>query len=248
MAQPDPPRPDNLLLSRLGAEDWHLIARHLVPHQLAAGHVLQKSGEDVVQTWFPCGGASAGFRAWIDGDGRTVDVAAIGREGAIGGIVSNGHIPAYATTEVRDGGLFLAIRTAHLERAKLDSLALRHWVARYSDCLVAQLLQNSACNAAHTIRQRAARWLLAAAARGDACEVPLTQEQFAAILGVGRTFVTRTVQDLRKAGLIETRRGVFVLRDVDGLQAVSCDCSDHIAAHFETVMAGVYPAAQAPEC
>lgn len=248
MAQPEAPRPDNLLLTRLNAGDWLLLARHLMPHQLERGTVLQKAGETVVQTWFPCGGASAGFRAWIDAEGSAVDVGTVGREGAVGGIVSNGQISAYAAAEVRDAGLFLSIRTAQLEKAKAESLALRHWFARYADCLVAQLFQNSACNAAHTIRQRAARWLLAAAARGGACDVDLTQEQFAALLGVGRTFVTRVVQDLRQSGLIATRRGTITLRDAEGLQAVSCECSGYIAAHFETAMAGIYPAAQTVEC
>lgn len=248
MTQPEVQRPDNLLLARLAPADWQLLARHLVPHRMKRGAVLQKAGDEVVQTWFPCGGASAGFRAWIDAEGSAVDVGTVGREGAVGGIVSNGRIAAYAAAEVRDAGLFLAIRTAQLERAKTESPALRHCFARYADCLVAQLFQNAACNAAHTIRQRAARWLLAAAARGGACEVDLTQEQFAALLGAGRTFVSRVVQELRQGGLIATRRGTITLCDVPGLQAVSCGCSGYIAAHFETAMSGVYPAAETVEC
>lgn len=233
----------NLLLSRLRSEDWDRIAPHLKTHVLEAGDILQKAGDEVTLTWFPCGSASAGFQVWSDEGSPAVDVVSIGQEGAVGGIVSHGSIAAYATAEVRSPGTFLAIRTVHLEKTKEDSVALRHWFARYADCLVAQLFQNSACNAAHTIRQRAARWLLTMAARTKSRDLPVTHEQLSGLLGVGRSFVTRTIKDLREAGLVQTRRGMIVLTDCEGLRDVSCDCSDAISAHYETVLAGLYPTA-----
>ncbi|VDC33655.1 Crp/Fnr family transcriptional regulator [Pseudogemmobacter humi] len=234
-------RQANRLLSRLSDEDWQRLARHLIAHEPGPGDMLQKAGDEVSQTWFPCGTASAGFQVWTDSDCTAVDVGTIGSEGAIGGIVSNGRVPAYASAEVRSPGLFLSIRISQLERAKTESLALRHWFARYSDCLVAQLFQNSACNASHTIRQRVARWLLASAESYGGDHVPMTQEQLARILGVGRTFITRVVGELRASGLIATRRGLFILSDPDGLRAAACGCSGFIARHYEAVMGGIYP-------
>src|SRR5690606_22716 len=124
-------------------------------------------------------------------DNSAVEVALVGREGAIGGIVSNGNVPAYATAMVRTSGRFLRVKTASLEEAKLDSLPLRHWFSRYSDCLIAQIFQTAACNATHTIIQRTSKWLLAAVSRTEGTEIRMTQEQLAEMLGVGRTFVTR---------------------------------------------------------
>lgn len=240
---PDPRT--NLLLSSLGTRDWELIAPHLQVHKLAAGEVLHKAGDEVTQTWFPCDDASAGFLIG-DSDGEPpVDVATIGREGAVGGIVSNGRLAAYASAEVRNGGQFLMIRTAQLESLKALSLDLRHWFARYSDCLLAQLFQNAACNARHTIRERAARWLLDSVARSGQEEVALTHEQLAVMLGVGRTFVTRTIRELRNSGIISTRRGMFCLVDKPALTLAACDCSQQITRHYRDVMAGIYnPQAQ----
>lgn len=240
MASKFPTPPANLLLSRLNGKDWQLISDHLTKHHLKVGDVLQKAGDKVVRTWFPCGAASASYQVWVDPGANAIDVGTIGHEGAVGGIVSNGKVPAYANAEVRDPGLFLSIRITRLERLKEESVALRHWFARYSDCLIAQIFQNSACGSAHTIRQRAARWLLASTARSGSDEVALTHEQFAAMLGVGRTFVTRVVKDLRDSGLITTRRGTFILRDPARLRAMSCDCSDYVTQHYQTVMAGLY--------
>ena len=43
------------------------------------------------------------------GDGRSVEVASVGREGAIGGIISCGFAPAYARAEVIVAGPALRI-------------------------------------------------------------------------------------------------------------------------------------------
>lgn len=217
---------------------------HLEPHMLAlymeAGDVLQHAGEEVVDTWFPCGSALASFCV-RSADGGTVDVGYVGREGAIGGIVSNGSIPAYATALVRVAGLFLRVKTSALEQSKIDSIALRHWLARYSDCLLAQVFQTSACNATHTIRQRVAKLVLAGLARTGEMEFAMTQEQLAEMLGVGRTFISRVIGGMRADGLLESRRGFLIIRDLAALRVESCGCSTAIEEHFDAVLHGIYP-------
>ena len=64
-------------------------------------------------------------------------------------------------------------------------IGLRHWFARYADCLIAQIFQTAACKATHTITQRTANWLLAGMARTGGVELEMTQEQLAKTLGVG---------------------------------------------------------------
>jgi CRP-like cAMP-binding protein len=132
-------------------------------------------------------------------------------------------------------------KTASLEQCKLDSISLRHWFSRYSDCLLVQLLQIAACNGTHTIEQRTAKWLLAGLARTGASESEMTQEQLAQMLGVGRTYVARVVGQLRDEGVIETRRGVFIIKDEAALRQKSCRCTTAIGNHFDTD--GIYPVA-----
>jgi CRP-like cAMP-binding protein len=172
-----------------------------------------------------------------------VEVAVVGREGALGGIVSNGRLPAYATSYVRFGGQFLRIKTAALEQAKLESISLRHWFSRYSDCLLAQVFQSAACNATHTILQRTAKWLLAAASRTERHDFELTHEELALLLGVGRTFVTRTLRTFRDAGVIRTTRGRIVIIDEPALRRSACGCTAAIEEHFDAVLHGIYPVA-----
>ena len=79
-------------------------------------------------------------------------------------------------------------------------------------------------------------------ARTGSVEFELTHEQLAAVLGVGRTFVTRVVRGLREEGVIATRRGVFTVTNEAALRQISCACTEAIEDHFDTVLHGIYPA------
>lgn len=232
---------ENALLATLREEDCRRLAPHMLIMDLEKKHVLQKAGEEVVDTWFPCGSAMASFCVWADENNSPIEVGLVGREGAVGGIVSNGHVPAFATSVVTAGGRFLRIKTSALERAKIESIALRHWFSRYSDCLLAQVFQTAACNAKHTIMQRTSKWLLAAAERTRGTQVDITQEQLAEMLGVGRSFVTRVVRQLRNEDIVSTGRGTFVIKNEQALRAKSCRCTEAIEDHFDRVLHGIYP-------
>jgi hypothetical protein len=46
---------------------------------------------------------------------------------------------------------------------------------------------------------------------------------------------------LRDEGVIETRRGVFIIKDEAALRQKSCRCTTTIENHFDTVLHGIYP-------
>jgi CRP-like cAMP-binding protein len=231
----------NGLLAVLIEEDRERLRTQMMALDLEAEATLHRVGDDVVDTWFPLASAAAAFCV-EDVDGETMDVAQIGREGAIGGIVSNGQLPAYSTAVVRFPGRFLRIKTSALEQAKLSSIALRHWFARYSDCLMAQVLQTAVCNGKHTIRQRTAKLLLAALERTGEHELAVTQEHLADMMGVGRPFVSRVLGEMRRNGVIESRRALLTIKDEKKLRILSCGCTLLIEDHFDKVLHGIYPA------
>lgn len=231
---------DNNLLRKLSQTDRAELAAVLERCEFESGDVLVDAGDDVAHVYFPCGPSLVSFVVLLD-CGRTVETIMIGREGAVGGIVSRGRLPAYARAVVQFGGSFLRAETRAMEAAKERSPALRHFFTRYADCLLAQVFQSVACNAGHTIEQRAAKWLLAAMERTGDQVVPLTQERLAAMLGVGRSYVSRILRDFREQGIVETRRGALVVRDLPAMRAKSCRCNDSVKRHFDAVLAGVYP-------
>lgn len=239
-APPVEDRPRNNLLRLLRTGDYALIAPHLRPMQIATNEVLYNPGDNVETVYFPCGPGLVSL-AVVTEDGRDVDTIMIGREGAVGGIVSDGHLPAYCRIAVRHGGSFVCLRVSYLEAAKARSLTLRHLFARYADCTLAQVFQATACNAIHSIEQRAAKWLLAAMERTGEQLIALTQEQLAAMLGVGRSYTSRVIQIFKEEGILKTSRGSILVRDQKALEARSCSCNASVKRHFEVVLRGAYP-------
>lgn len=234
-------RPTNNLLRRLSEADYAMLAPHVIVEDAAPNDLLYNPGDDVQVVHFPCGPSLATFLVPNE-DGRDVETILVGREGAVGGIVSEGFLPAYTRICVKFGGPFARINVAKLEAAKLRSGSLRNVFARYADCMLAQMFQSTACNAIHSIEQRTAKWILAAMQRtGDESSVPLTHEQLATLLGVGRSYASRVLQSFKAEGVLDTRRGSILVRNRDGLRLRACLCNDAVKMHFEEVLRGVYP-------
>ena len=239
--KPSADRPANNLLRSLRPADYALIQAQLQPMESAPNQLLYNPGDNVETIYFPCGPSLASFLVTNE-DGRDVETILVGREGAIGGVVSLGHLPAYTRIIVQFGGPFMRLKVTDLEAAKQKSLTLRYFFARYADCMLAQMFQSTACNAIHTIEQRAAKWIVSAMERTGDHVVPLTQEQIAAMLGVGRSYTSRVIQTFKSEGILETRRGSVVVRDAEALKGRSCLCNESVKSHFDMVLAGVYPA------
>ncbi|TNC72020.1 Crp/Fnr family transcriptional regulator [Rubellimicrobium roseum] len=230
----------NRLLAAMGNEGRGALAPHLRAVELSRGQRLFEPGEDVGWMHFPCDGTMLSLIVVLP-DGRTADTGLIGCEGAVGGLVSRGHRPAFARAVVQIPGAAWRVEVGHVEEAKERVAALGDALARYADCLLAQLLQTVACNGRHSLEQRMANWLLTMQDRQGAAELPLTQEYLGEMLGVSRTYVTRTAAAFQAQGLIGYARGRLRVLDRAGLRAVSCDCQDTVAAHYDRVLPGLRP-------
>jgi CRP-like cAMP-binding protein len=228
------------LLGSLRAKDRALLEPHVSEMHLSAGEAIYEPGEVVRYAYFPRHAALAVFLVEME-NGEVVETTMVGREGAMGGIVSQGRIPAYARSCVMHEGSFYRIASADLEQAKEQSPNIRHLFARYADCMMAQVFQAVACNASHTIEQRAAKWLCAAMDRTGENEIAMTQEQLASMMGIGRSYASRVVQRFKAEGLVKTRRGGLKVLDPPGLRGHACSCNDLVKHHFDTVLKGVYP-------
>lgn len=225
----------NRLLAALSEREFSVLAPHLEPVVLARGKVLFEPGDDVVTTYFPCHRAMASLMI-VTRDGREVEAATIGREGAVGGIVSEGHKPAFGRAVVQIGGAAFAVSTSHLEAAKIGSPRFGDLFSRYADALLAQMMQSVACNALHRAEERCARWLLATHDRAADNIIHLTQESLAEMLGVQRTTVNAVTGDLQSRGLIRTHRGRVEVIDRRGLERAACECYRAVEDHFAMLL------------
>lgn len=224
----------NRLLSTFSREARAVLEPFGELEELGPADIVLTKGEQVRSTLFPVGPTMITLTVELNG-GRTAEVASIGREGAVGGIVSCGHAPAFSRAEVLVPGPALRVPMDALEDAKNRSSFIKNLFCRYSDYLLAQVMQAVVCNAYHSIPERAARWLLHAQDRaGDRIE--LTQEAFAGLLGVQRTTVNAVVRELASEGLITTGRGNVRVTDRAGLKRRSCECYRQLQEHYDAVI------------
>ncbi|MBL8566739.1 MAG: Crp/Fnr family transcriptional regulator [Hyphomicrobiaceae bacterium] len=233
-------RPQSNLLRALSEDDYGLIAPYLCHETRSAGDLLYQPGDNVANVYFPCGPSLISYHV-TNSDGRDVETVLVGREGAVGGIVSLGFLPAYCMIVVKVEGPYVRVPVTSVQAAKDHSPSFKNLFARYADCLMAQMFQATACNAIHSIEQRTAKWILAALDRTGTDKVPLTHEELAAMMGVGRSYTSRVLQGFKRDGTIETRRGQLVIKDHRAMQKRSCQCNEMVKAHFEMVLRNIYP-------
>ena len=230
----------NNLLRSLREEDRVELARLAEPIEFERGHVFYEPGDEVKFAYFPADAAMASFLVVLD-DRPPVETVLIGREGAVGGIVNRGLLPAFTRSEVLNRGTFFRISSVDLDAVKQQTPALLNLLSRYADCLLAQIFQSVACNASHSLVERAARWLTASIDRTGRPDIAMTQHQFASIMGVGRSYTSLLLQKFKTDDLIRTRRGGITVTDPKRLAAIACGCDRLVAGHFEKVLKGVYP-------
>ena len=224
----------NRLLSTFAREARALIEPYATLVELEPGDGVLERGVQVRASLFPVGSTMVTLKVELQG-GRSIEVASIGREGAVGGIVSCGHAPAFSSAEVLIGGPALRVPMEALEDAKSRSHFIGNLFCRYSDYLLSTVMQSVACNSFHSITERAARWLLQVQGRaGDRIE--LTQETLAALLGVQRTTVNAVIKELSSEGLISTSRGTVRVIDRAGLKRRSCECYERLQDHYAAVI------------
>jgi CRP-like cAMP-binding protein len=83
---------------------------------------------------------------------------------------------------------------------------------------------SAACNGAHSLKERLARWLLMMRDRGDDDALRITQDLLAEMLGVQRPTVSNAAREMERAGLIARGRRQFTIVDRPGLTKASCEC------------------------
>ena len=114
---------------------------------------------------------------------------------------------------------------AHLDDALGEPLAGgRSLMYAYVQAFLEQVMVSVACNGAHSLKQRLARWLLMMRDRSDGDALPITQSLLAEMLGVQRPTITNAARGLERAGLIERGLRQVTILDRQGLAEESCEC------------------------
>jgi len=228
---------ENRLLAALEPSDYALLMPQLRTAYFSQGAVLQEQGAPVAHVYFPMNGLVS--LVSIMEDGRAVESAVVGREGAVGAFAGLRPCNAFTRATVQIPATVAVIPASHFQTAVNRSERIRDLILRYKETLLGQVQQTAACNALHPLEARLARWLVQAFDRtGDARDLPLTQESIAQMLGARRTTVTFIARRLQDAGLISYRRGRIIILDKVGLEHLACECYRAIRRQTERVLPG----------
>jgi CRP-like cAMP-binding protein len=228
-------KPGNRLLAALPHEALLSLRPHLKPASLPRGRVLSEADEPLRRVYFVEAGAVSLVAVFEDG--TTAEMATVGREGMVGIATLLGGDTALGRYVVSVPGLALAIDASRFQSELGVSPELRATCEAYAQAFVAHLLQNVACNAAHTVEQRCARWLLMCADQTVDDAFELTQEYLAEMLGVRRSTVTVVARTLQQSGLISYRRGAITVLDHQGLESAACECHRTVRDGYERLRA-----------
>jgi CRP-like cAMP-binding protein len=225
----------NRLLGALAPDEYRRLRPLLSETGLEQHKRLQEPGVPASHVYFPWSGVCS-LTATMR-DGRMVEVATIGNEGLVGmSAYFGGYLPEAATIVQVPGAGAHVMRVGSFLAEMQREGGLYHLVRRYSQALLALILQSVACNALHDIDQRCARWLLMTHDRAGGDLLLLTQEYLATMLGVRRPSVTEVAKRLQRARLIQYRRGRIAIVDRDGLESLSCECYRAVRLHFDRLL------------
>jgi len=163
-------------------------------------------------------------------DGGIIEMATIGREGCTGVQAVFGGQRSSIRLLGQIPGTAAKLSRAVFSRAMESMPAFRTLMFAYTHAFLEQVLVSVACNGAHALDQRLARWLLTMRDRGDHDVLPLTQDLLAEMLGVQRPTISNVARELETAGLIERGRRCVTIRDRRGLERRSCECYNLVRA------------------
>ena len=226
--------PRNRLLLGLPARNL----KHLLPdlEQIACQRalVLTDSDSPLDHVFFPDSGVVSVLAVYSDG--KIIEMATIGREGFAGVQAVFGARRSSAQLLVQIPGTAAKMSRAVFMRAMQTMPSFRSLMYAYVEAFLEQVMVSVACNGAHSLKQRLARWLLMMRDRADDDALLITQSLLAEMLGVQRPTITNAAAELESAGLIERGRRQVRILDRTGLTRASCECyqlvRDRIALHL----------------
>lgn len=189
---------------------------------LAHGELLHEAGRPLRHVHFPATAVVSLVSSMQDG--ASAEVAVVGSEGVVGVAAFMGGQPAQTDALVQGAGHAWRMSATGLAQLARASAPLMQALLGYTQALMTQMAQTSACYRHHAIDQQLCRWLLMQLDRLQGDELHATQDGIAGLLGVRREGVTVAALKLQRAGLIRYVRGRIAVLDRAGLQARSCEC------------------------
>jgi len=226
--------PRNRLLLALPSGNLKRLMPELEQVRCQSEQVLMEADSSLDHIYFPDSGVVSIVAVYADGN--IIEMATIGREGCTGFQAVFGAKKSSVRLFVQIPGSAAKMPRAAFTRAMKSMPSFRGLMFGYVQAFQEQVMVSVACNGAHSVKERLARWLLMMRDRSDEDTLPVTQHLLAEMLGVQRPTITNAAEELERAGLIERGRQQVTILDRQGLIKASCECyrlvRERVASHL----------------
>jgi CRP-like cAMP-binding protein len=221
--RPNPPGPrENRLLASLPATSYAELSPYLELVAMVGGTPIHACRSGRQNVYFPTDCIVSVLQ--LIRDGRSIEVAVIGREGLVGASALMGGYDSFSHAVVQARGWAYRLNTDTLRRTFNRCETTQAIVLRYTQSLYIQTAQTAVCNRHHSVLQQFIRRLLLGVDRSSSATLVMTHESMAAKLGVRRESITEAAGKLNSLGLISYRRGRITVVDRLHLEALCCEC------------------------
>ena len=214
--------PRNRLLLALPARNLKRLMPELEQIRCQRAQILMDADSALDHVFFPDSGVVSVVAVYADGS--IIEMATVGREGFTDVQAVFGAKRSSVQHLVQIPGSAARISRAAFTRAMQSMPSFRVLMDAYVQAFLEQVMVSVACNGAHSLKQRLARWLLMMRDRSDGDTLPITQDLLAEMLGVQRPSISNAAQELEHAGLIERGRRQVTILNRQGLTEASCEC------------------------
>ena len=202
--------PRNRLLLALPSRDLKRLMPELEQIRCQRGQILMDADSSINHVFFPDSGVVSVVAVYSDGS--VIEMATIGREGFTDVEAVFGAKSSSSRLLVQIPGSAAKMSRAAFTRAMESMPSFRSLMYVYVHAFLEQVMVSGACNGAHSLKERLARWLLMMRDSSDDDALPITQNLLAEMLGVQRPTITNAARELERAGLIARgRRQVTIL-------------------------------------
>lgn len=213
---------DNAVLAALPTRERNEAHRSARLFALDFGATILRANTRSEYAFFPIRGAISLVRD-LSG-GATVEVGIVGCEGMVGVDIFMDAPTQLNNAIVQGAGSAWRMSAEYLLARFRKSSAMQRQLLSFTDAFITQISQTAACNRAHDMEARLARWLLMMQDRVAAPQIHLTQKFLAHMLGARTASVNEAVQKLEAAEVIGHRRQEITVLDREGLERMSCEC------------------------
>jgi CRP-like cAMP-binding protein len=214
--------PRNRLLLALPSRNLKRLMPELENISCHRAQVLTNVDSPLDYIFFPDSGVVSVVA--VSADGSIIEMATVGREGFTDVQAVFGAKRSLIQLLVQIPGTAAKMSRATFMRAMQSMPSFQTLMEAYAQAFLGQVMVSVACNGAHSLKQRLARWLLMMRDRSDSDMLPITQSLLAEMLGVQRPTITNAVREFESTGLIEGGRRQVTILDRQGLMQASCEC------------------------